>query len=244
MPNIAKSIVPQIRNSIRTKGMLRTAWSCVLGPYRLIRNYRNVQRIYQNRAPDEFDTQYGVETTKRVHPSDLRIDSPNWLYAAGYWPTPPAVFADALHGLDIRFEEFTFIDLGSGKGRVLLMASDYPFREIIGVEFSPELHAIAAENIRNYRNPNQVCRNIRLCCMDFTLFDFPDGPLFIFLYNPSSEAVTSELAENMARSLRKKPRPLWVLYVTPSYDVFTSGKPLNLQQVKSAKHYALYRCAA
>lgn len=243
MPHIAKTIVPRIRNSIRNKGVLHTAWSCVLGPYRLIRNYRTAQRNYQNVGPDDFDIRYGVETTKRVHLSDLHIDSPNWSYAEGYWPTPPSVFANALQDLEIRFEDFTFIDLGSGKGRVLLMASDYPFREIIGVEFSPELRAIADENIRNYHSSNQACKSIHTYCMDFTLFDFPPGPLFVFLYNPSSEGITTKLAENLARSIEKSPRPLWVLYVTPTYDVFASGKPLKLQLVKSGKHFALYRNA-
>ena len=240
MPQIAKTIIPRIRNSIRNKGLLRTAWSCLLGPYYLVRNYRRVQRTFKDRAPDDFDVRYGVETTKRVHLTDLQIESPNWVYAGGYWPTPPDVFREALAGLDISFSDFTFIDLGSGKGRVLLMASDYPFREIIGVEFSPELHAIAAENIRNYKNPQQACHSIRPLCMDFTLFEFPNTPLFVFLYNPSSESITLKLAENLAHSLAENPRPAWVLYVTPTYDVFSSGKPLSLKSVKSGKHYTLY----
>jgi SAM-dependent methyltransferase len=243
MPNIARTIIPRIKNSIRNKGVLRTAWSCVLGPYQLIQNYRRVRRTFKDRAPDEFDVRYGVETTTRVHLTDLKIDSPNWVYAGGYWPTPPDVFTEALSGLEISFKDFSFIDLGSGKGRVLLMASDYPFREIIGVEFSPELHAIAEQNVRNYSNPRQACRDIRSLCMDFTLFEFPDGPLFVFLYNPSSEAITLKLAENLAHSLQSNPRPAWVLYVTPTYDVFSSGKPLRLRQVKSGKHYHLYNNA-
>ncbi len=47
-------------------------------------------------------------------------------------------------------QDFTFIDLGSGKGRVLLMASEYPFQKIIGVEFMPELHRAAQKNIAGY----------------------------------------------------------------------------------------------
>jgi SAM-dependent methyltransferase len=161
------------------------------------------------------------------------------VYAGGYWPTPANVFEDALSGLGIRFEDFTFVDLGSGKGRVVLMASDYPFREIIGVEFSEELNAIAEANICNYRNPRQSS-SVRLCRMDFTLFDFPREPLFVFLYSPSSEVVTKKLAENLGKSLSSHPRPAWVLYINPTYDVFSSGRPLNLHPVKSAKYYALF----
>lgn len=45
-----------------------------------------------------------------------------------YQPTDPALFHEMLDSLKIDFRDFTFIDIGSGKGRTLLMASDYPFR--------------------------------------------------------------------------------------------------------------------
>jgi hypothetical protein len=241
MPHIAKTIVPRIKKSLRKKGVLRTAWACLLGPYYLIRSYRGTRRNYAAPGvPDEFDLKYGVETGTRVHLTDLKIESPNWIYAGGYWPTPPGVIRDALSNLGMNYEDFTFIDLGSGKGRVLLLASDYPFREIIGVEFSSELHAIAQDNIRRYQSSTQKCRRIVCQCMDFTQFQFPRVPLFVFLYNPSSEEITKALADNLARSLKENPRPLWVLYVTPTYDVFESGKPFSLQKIKSAEQYALY----
>jgi tRNA G46 methylase TrmB len=245
MPRITKTILPKIRKSLRQKGMLRTAWDCALGPYQLFRTYRQTQKDYRLLdAPSEFDRKHNVETSQRVHMTDLRIDSPNWIYADGYWPTPPGIVRDALFGLEIRYEDFTFIDLGSGKGRVLLLASEYPFRRIVGVEFSAELHAIAEENIRRYRSATQKCRNIDSCCMDFTLFQLPQEPVFLFLYNPSSREITLSLANNLARSLREHPRPAWVVYVTPTYDVFSSGEPLSLRLVKSGKQYALYsNCA-
>jgi hypothetical protein len=120
------------------------------------------------------------------------------------------------------------------------MASDYPFRQIIGVEFSKELQQISEENIARYQSAIQKCKDVRSVCMDFTSFEFPSGPLFVFLYNPSSHAITYQLAKNLAESLQAQPRPLWVLYVTPMYDVFSSGEPLRLRSVKAAKHYALY----
>ena len=240
MPRLAKTIIPRLKNSIRNKGVLRTAWSVMLGPYRLLRNYQLTRRNYGDVTPHAFDVRYGVETTKRVHLSDLEIESPNWAYAEGYWPTPPEVFEEALSGLDIAFEDYTFIDLGSGKGRVLLMASDYPFRQIIGVEFSKELQQVSEANIARYQSAMQKCKDVQSVCMDFTSFEFPGGPLFVFLYNPSSQAITYQLAENLAGAMKAQARPLWVLYVTPMYDVFTSGKPMRLRQVKAGQHYALY----
>jgi SAM-dependent methyltransferase len=170
----------------------------------------------------------------------LKIESPNWIYADGYWPTPPEVFHEALSSLSCNYEALTFIDFGSGKGRVLLMASEYPFRKIIGVEFARELHAVAQQNIARYKSETQKCSDITSVCADFTQFPIPADPLFVFLYNPSSQEITAGLAKNIARSVQDHPREMWVLYVTPAYDVFEAGNPLALRKIKTAPKYAIY----
>ncbi len=241
MPRVEKTILPRIRKSLQTRGVAGTIWRCILGPYTLLRQYRKSRkRFIDYRDSDEFDRQHGIETTKRVHLTDLEIESPNWIYADGYWPTPPEIFRDALSGLTSKPEDLIFIDFGSGKGRVLLMASEYPFRKIVGVEFAQELHAVAEQNIRSYRSATQKCQDVTSVHADFTQFSIPSDPLFVFLYNPSSQEITKELARNIARSVQEHPRELWVLYVTPTYDVFESGDPLALRKIKSTAKYALY----
>jgi SAM-dependent methyltransferase len=241
MPNLGKTIFPRITKSLRTRGLSSTIWRCALGPYTLLRHYLKIRKNYVNyRVQDEFDRQHGIETSKRVHLTDLKVESPNWIYSDGYWPTPPEVFQDALSAVNSNHENLVFIDFGSGKGRVLLMASEFPFRKIIGVEFSRELHEIAEQNILHYQSATQKCRDITSICADFTQFPIPPDPLFVFLYNPSSQAITSALARNIAQSLREHPRELLVLYVTPTYDVFESGNPLALRKIKSNAKYAIY----
>src|SRR6202165_2780171 len=85
--------------------------------------------------------------------------------------------------LPIEFDQFTFIDLGSGKGRTLLMASEYPFMRIVGVELIAELHQAAEENIRAYRSATQQCRQIEAVCADASEFVFPETPLVLYLFN-------------------------------------------------------------
>src|ERR1043166_8794173 len=110
------------------------------------------------------------------------------------------------------FQDFTFIDLGSGKGRVLLMASEYPFKRIIGVEFMPELHRAAQENIPRYASERQQCRQIESICMDARDFVFPDGPLVVYLFNPFSESTFARVLENLRQSVQQAPRPLYIAY--------------------------------
>jgi len=241
MPRLARTILPSIKRSLATRGFFGTLWRCVLGPYTLFERYIHSRQNYlDQRVNEDFDRQHGIETSKRVHLSDLKVESPNWIYCDGYWPTPPNVFQDALSALTSKPEDLVFVDFGSGKGRVLLMASELPFRKIIGVEFSSELHGIAQQNIRSYRSATQKCRDITCVCADFTQFPIPPEPLFVFLYNPSSKAITTDLAQNIAKSFEERPRELWVLYVTPAYDVFESGNPLALRKIKSTAQYTVY----
>jgi hypothetical protein len=246
MPKIHKTILPRIKKALRERGVLGTVWICLRGPWQLISDYKKAKKNFRRRAvQDEFDLRYGVETSTRVHLTDLKIDSPNWVYAGGYWPTSTAIIQEALSALQIRFEDFVFVDFGSGKGRVLLQASDLPFRKIIGVEFSSELHDIAVKNIERYKGDNQKCKQIESVCMDFTLFEIPQEPLVAFLYNPSSEAITAALANNIAKSVGEHPRELWVIYVTPNYNLFEGGRPLDLRKVKAVPdRYAVFTNAA
>lgn len=241
MPKIRKTILPRVKKALKERGVLKTAWACLRGPGYLIAAYQKAKRNYERPAvQDEFDLRYGVETSTRVHPTDLKIDSPNWIFAAGYWPTSTEIIHEALSSLPIRCEDFVFVDFGSGKGRVLLQASDLPFRRIIGVEFSSELHNIAVSNIGRYTSDSQACREIESVCMDFTQFEIPREPLVAFLYNPSSEAITAALANNILQSLIENPRELWVIYVTPTYNVFERGRPLDLQKLKVTDKYAIF----
>lgn len=246
MPAIYKTIYPRICRSLEQQGLLKTAWRCLGGPCRFVREYLRVHRDYPgSAAPHAFDLAHGVETSTRVHHSDLQIDSPNRIFGGGYWPTPPELFKEALSRIDLRHEDFTFIDFGSGKGRVLLLASDYLFRRIIGIEFSSELHALTQQNIRRYTSATQKCSEITSLCMDFTESELPKELLVLFFYNPSSTQAMTAVAANIARSLAERKRAIFVIYVTPSYSVFESGSPLLLRKLRgSTEKYSLYANAA
>jgi len=110
----------------------------------------------------DYDWEHSVDTTR----SNVGLGTQflNGVTARPYFATEPWLFEQIMQALAFSTQQsavsqspprealrdFTFIDLGSGKGRVLLMASDYPFKRIIGVEFMPELHRAAQENVREY----------------------------------------------------------------------------------------------
>ena len=214
-------------------------------PFRLASEYRMARRNYRKIALDEFDLAHGVETTTRIDRSDLRVDSPNWISAAGYWPSRPDLFTESLSALKIVHEDFTFIDFGSGKGRVLLLASEFPFAKIVGVEFSSELNLVALRNVERYRSSTQRCRDISSLCADFTTFHLPRSPLVLYFYNPASRDVLAAVAGNIAKSLSDRERPIFIIYMTPAYDVFENGAPLAFRKIASSgDKFAVYSNAA
>ena len=148
-----------------------------------------------------------------------------------------AVSQGLAHG---GLRDFTFIDLGSGKGRVLLMAADYPFKRIVGVEFMPELHRAAQKNIAGYSNDRQRCRLIESVCMDARDFEFPPEPLVAYLFNPFSESTFVAVLENVRQSVEQSPRPVYIAYR------FTEFEPLLartewLEKIAGAEQWAVYR---
>ena len=137
-----------------------------------------------------------------------------------YQPTEPTLFREMIESLmqvtpKINLPEFTFIDIGSGKGRVLLMASQYSFRRILGIELLPELHRVAKENISKYKSDSQQCFAIESLLGDACEFAFPPEPTVLYLFNPLPESGLVRMIMNLEQSLRENPRPVFVLYHNP-----------------------------
>ena len=166
------------------------------------------------------------------------------MFHSEYQPTDPAAFRDMLDALQrdtgLDFREFTFLDIGSGKGRTLLMASDYPFRRIVGVELLPSLHQIAQENIGQYRNPAQKCLALESICADANDFPFPDEPLVVYMFNPLPESGMRRVCANLESSLRARRRALFVLYHNPLLEHVLSERG-GLRKVAGTNQWSVFR---
>ena len=131
------------------------------------------------RREAEFDRRHGIDTKGVISLFDLRIESVSVRNGLRYQTAPPDFVRAVLRRLPFDCREHSFIDLGSGKGRTLLLASELPFRRIIGVEFSPQLHAIAEKNVANCIGLDRQCEIVECHCMDAVEFDFPEESLVI-----------------------------------------------------------------
>jgi hypothetical protein len=160
-------------------------------------------------------------------------------FLSPYQPTEPGLFHEMIAALPIDFSNFTFVDLGSGKGRTLLMAADYPFRKIVGVELLPALHGAAEENLRAYHSPAQKCFAVELVCGDARDFVFPEEPIVLYLFNPVSETILRELIGKLERSLVELPRPIEVIYHNPLLERVLEESSM-LRKISGTHQYSIY----
>lgn len=177
--------------------------------------FKNLRFYFRTWLDTRFDKRFGVDTVGKVDLSNLTINSLNKSDGIYYEPTPERVFHSIMSGLAIDYENYHFIDYGSGKGRVILMASRYPFKEIVGVEFGRELVKIAENNIISYKDPRQRCKQIKSYCMDAVDFEIPSSNVVLYFFNPFTSDVMSKIVDNIISSYNKLPRDIVVVYYHP-----------------------------
>lgn len=198
------------------------------------------ERRRQSYGDAEYDWDHRVNTTSAaVGWRDRLLGA----FHSPYQPTDAVLFHEMIGALPgqagFDFRGFVFIDLGSGKGRALLMASDYPFRRIVGVELLPALHRVAQDNLGKYGSEAQKGFAILSICGDATEFAFPVDPIVLFLFNPFPEFGLRRVIANLERSLREHPRTILVLYHNPLLE-HVLGESAALEKIGGTYQYAMY----
>lgn len=156
-----------------------------------------------------FDLEYGVRTSGLVAGRHLTAGHRNDRHNTAYYAVAPSVFQSMI----VRWrrtkpvanlDEFTFIDLGAGMGRAMLLAARYPFRAVIGVELNPTLARIGRRNIAVWRKSELARAPLRMACCDVVEFEPPPGPCVAFMFNPFGGPVLRSLLKHWDRSLARR----------------------------------------
>jgi hypothetical protein len=185
----------------------------------------------------DFDCDYRVNTTAAGQSWRTRLRA--LLAGAPYQPSEPALFHEMLTALPIKHDQFTFVDIGSGKGRALLLASHYPFKKIIGVELLPELHNEAVDNIARYYPASQRCSALESHCANARAFDLPPGPLVVYLFNPLPEPDLATFISRLEAALQPHPRPVYLIYHNPLLEPVLARSP-KLHKIAGTHQYSIY----
>ncbi len=190
--------------------------------YKLLRR-PDPGKVRPETGPHPFDLRYRVDTTGLIFGEalfDHRGRTPDTqgaqYWVTGYYGMAPSAFSAALGRLDLRWEQFTFVDIGCGKGRAMLLALRHPFREIVGVELAPALASVAETNLAMFQAEwRQGHVPARVVVGDATRFDFPAGPLLLFLYHPFAGPVMKQFLAHLQAAIAAEPREVYLLYANP-----------------------------
>jgi len=165
-----------------------------------------------------FDVENGVRTSGLIAGRHLKSGHRHDRHATAYYGVAPSVFDALVRRWKRRrpaapTEEFTFIDIGAGMGRAVLLAAEMPFREAVGVELNPTLVRIARRNLALWRAAGRAQTRMRILSADATDFQFPAGPCLVFLFNPFGAPVMRRLLKRIVTTFAERPGQVDLIYV-------------------------------
>ena len=135
---------------------------------------------------------------------------------------------------------YTFVDIGCGRGFVLLNALKRRYKRIIGIELAPQIAAEARANVDAYGRRHGLAGSVEIVVGDATTWELPCEPSVIYFYNPFSREIFEKMRRRLEESLRRDPRDMYVVYAFPeSREVFDDSPAFDA--ISSRKHYVVYR---
>ena len=173
-------------------------------------------------VPHPFDVQHGTRTTAYIEGSQLATGHAHDIYNTAYYGSAPSMVTAAIEtwqqqltSADPSIEAWTFVDMGAGLGRAVMVASLQPFQQVIGVEMNPNLVKQAGENLAIWQRVPRACSRIEVAAADATEFPWPRSPLAIYMFNPFERPVMERMLASLDIALNNGSGPIHILYVHP-----------------------------
>lgn len=224
-----------LRRSVAARGWLRTFVHFIRRATPAGGRPERANRVHP------FDREYGLETSGLISGRDLAGGHPNDLQSTAYYGIAPSIFKHAiqewartLQETGLSLSQFAFVDLGAGKGRAILLASEYGFRSVVGVELNSGLAEAAERNAERWKEMGRSRSEITVVNADAASFSWPSPPLLVFLFNPFGRHVLAEVLHNLKREVERSGQMIDVLYINPEFKYVPDRFP-GLQKVWSRK---------
>jgi SAM-dependent methyltransferase len=177
-----------------------------------------------------FDLEFGVRTSGLIAGRNLKCGSRADRHNTAYFGVAPSVFHEMI-ALWRRskpagtIDQFTFVDIGAGMGRAVLLASEFPFRSVIGVELNPRLARIARKNVAHWKAAGLARAPVRVVCRDAVEFKIPPGPCVAFMFNPFGGPIMRRLLKTWSQTLARREDQLDILYVNNEQETVLRRQP-------------------
>jgi SAM-dependent methyltransferase len=168
---------------------------------------------------------------------DLQIQR----HAKEHYPSPPYKVMRALQSLQRQmggFGDAGFVDYGCGAGRAMIIAAEAGFTNITGIELSPKLLGVCRENIVKYSGRNSAASMV-VMEQDATTYIPDKSSTVFFFYVPFSPEAYSKVIANIALSVEKYPRTIYLLDFAWSKIDFSESSYQRIGQVEGINLYKL-----
>ncbi len=171
-----------------------------------------------------FDEMHRTDTSGLVPAADLLTGHPNDTYVTAYYAIAPSILRAIVARwrdtvLSEPIDRYTFLDMGAGKGRAMLVASEFPFHAVLGVELNPALAAVARTNLAIWQGAHtgdptaEALAPLYVLETDALAVDLPATPTLLFLFHPFEAPVLQALLRRVETQFATRPGLLDLLYV-------------------------------
>jgi SAM-dependent methyltransferase len=188
-----------------------------------------------------FDLHNGVDTSGLIGGRRLNSGNDHDRHITAYWGTAPSAFLhvlslwnDSLANSPCSTSDYVFIDIGCGKGRAVMLASEHPFQRVVGVELNNALVAVAEKNLLKWKTSPHACDDIEVLTADALEFAFPDSPTLLYIFNPFDAHLTQLLLDRIQAVSLTRSAPIDIIYMTPDHAHLFALVP-NLQLLEQGR---------
>ena len=175
----------------------------------------------ENRA---FDERWGTETAESESMSALDIPAAMARQGVAYQASSPNIIDEINSLLVIDPADYSFVDIGAGKGAVVISAAMKGFRRALGLELSLKLIGIARNNANLVAKQTTLNSKPEFIQGNAAEFDAPSGPLLLYLYNPFGESILNAFLDRVEASARRDPRLIYLAYANPHWAEAIAGR--------------------
>jgi len=191
-----------------------------------------LSRVIHRPPKHPFDRMHRVDTDGLIYADALSTGHEHDRHSAGYYATAPSLF----HGAIALWREtlpatartlsgYTLVDIGCGKGRVVMLASEHEFREVVGIELNPRLAAVARKNLRKWMIRTRACTRVRIIEGDALSTPLPDGPVVLFFFNSFEREMVEMWLAQLAQTAASRTHPIDLIYLHPEFDELVRQVP-------------------
>lgn len=171
-----------------------------------------------------FDQIHEVDTSGLLPSGHLATGHRNDEHITAYYAVAPSILRTLIeHWREtvppFPIHSYTFLDVGCGKGRAVLIASELGFRQVVGVELNPQMAAIAKTNARQWQQAHAAdatapsLASVEIVEQDALDYTFPSTPTLVFLFHPFEAPVLKALIRRIETQFAKRPDTLDIVYV-------------------------------